>query len=81
MGRYYAEHAGTKAEIARAIELHYKPKGPTDTVPREDQGDAVAIAVALADKLDTLVGLLGHQRKADGFGRSLSAAARGAGRD
>ena len=38
MGRYYAEHAGTKAEIARAIELHYKPKGAGDTVPREDQG-------------------------------------------
>ncbi|MCB1485072.1 MAG: glycine--tRNA ligase subunit beta, partial [Hyphomicrobiaceae bacterium] len=32
MGRYYAEAAGTKPEIARAIELHYKPKGPTDTV-------------------------------------------------
>ena len=34
MGRYYAEAAGTKPEIARAIELHYKPKGPTDTVPQ-----------------------------------------------
>ena len=56
MGRYYAEHAGAKPEIARAIELHYKPKGPTDIVPKEDEGDAVAIAVALADKLDTLVG-------------------------
>jgi glycyl-tRNA synthetase beta chain len=55
MGRYYAEHVGTKPEIARALELHYKPKGPNDTVPREDQGDAVAVAVALADKLDTLV--------------------------
>src|SRR6202051_4015517 len=32
MGRYYAEHVGTKPEIARAIELHYKPKGPTDVV-------------------------------------------------
>ena len=56
MGRYYAEAAGTKPEIARAIELHYKPKGPTDTVPLAAEGDAVAIAVALADKLDTLVG-------------------------
>ena len=55
MGRYYAEKAGTKPEIARAIELHYKPKGPSDTVPKEEEGDAVAIAVALADKLDTLV--------------------------
>jgi glycyl-tRNA synthetase beta chain len=56
MGRYYAEKAGTKPEIARAIELHYKPKGPTDVVPKEEDGDSVAIAVALADKRDTLVG-------------------------
>ena len=42
--------------IARAIELHYKPKGPTDTVPLESEGDGAAVAVALADKLDTLVG-------------------------
>ncbi len=68
MGRYYAEHAGTKAEIARAIELHYKPKGVTDTVPREDQGDAVAIAVALADKLDTLVGFWAINEKPTGSG-------------
>ena len=68
MGRYYAEHAGTKPEIARAIELHYKPKGPTDTVPREDQGDAVAIAVALADKLDTLVGFWAINEKPTGSG-------------
>ena len=68
MGRYYAEKAGTKPEIARAIELHYKPKGPTDTVPREDQGDAVAIAVALADKLDTLVGFWAIGEKPTGSG-------------
>ena len=68
MGRYYAEHAGTKPEIARAIEQHYKPKGPTDTVPREDQGDAVAIAVALADKLDTLVGFWAINEKPTGSG-------------
>jgi len=68
MGRYYAEHAGTKPEIARAIELHYKPKGPTDTVPRADQGDAVAIAVALADKLDTLVGFWAIGEKPTGSG-------------
>ncbi len=55
MGRYYAEKAGTKPAIARAIELHYKPKGVTDTVPKQDDGDSIAIAVALADKLDTLV--------------------------
>ena len=68
MGRYYAEHAGTKGEIARAIELHYKPKGATDTVPREEQGDAVAIAVALADKLDTLVGFWAIGEKPTGSG-------------
>ena len=68
MGRYYAQAAGTKPEIARAIELHYKPKGPTDTVPREDQGDAVAIAVALADKLDTLVGFWAINEKPTGSG-------------
>ncbi|MEQ1714966.1 MAG: glycine--tRNA ligase subunit beta, partial [Hyphomicrobium sp.] len=68
MGRYYAEHAGTKPEIARAIELHYKPKGAGDTVPREDQGDSVAIAVALADKLDTLVGFWAINEKPTGSG-------------
>src|ERR1700704_3500052 len=68
MGRYYAEAAGTKPEIARAIELHYKPKGPTDTVPLASQGDAVAIAVALADKLDTLVGFWAIGEKPTGSG-------------
>ena len=68
MGRYYAEHVGIKPEIARAIELHYKPKGPTDMVPREDQGDAVACAVALADKLDTLVGFWAIGEKPTGSG-------------
>jgi glycyl-tRNA synthetase beta chain len=68
MGRYYAEHGGIKPEIARAIELHYKPKGPTDIVPREDHGDAVAIAVALADKLDTLVGFWAIDEKPTGSG-------------
>jgi glycyl-tRNA synthetase beta chain len=68
MGRYYAEAAGTKPEIARAIELHYKPKGPADSVPRADEGDAVAIAVALADKLDTLVGFWAIGEKPTGSG-------------
>ncbi|MCL4766873.1 MAG: glycine--tRNA ligase subunit beta [Hyphomicrobiaceae bacterium] len=68
MGRYYAESAGTKPEIARAIELHYKPKGPTDTVPKEEEGDSVAIAVALADKLDTLVGFWAIDEKPTGSG-------------
>ncbi|MCC7250655.1 glycine--tRNA ligase subunit beta [Hyphomicrobium sp.] len=68
MGRYYAEKAGTKPEIARAIELHYKPKGQSDTVPKEEEGDAVAIAVALADKLDTLVGFWAIDEKPTGSG-------------
>lgn len=68
MGRYYAEAAGAKPEIARAIELHHKPKGPTDSVPREEEGDSVAIAVALADKLDTLVGFWAIGEKPTGSG-------------
>ncbi|MEL7049299.1 MAG: glycine--tRNA ligase subunit beta, partial [Pseudomonadota bacterium] len=68
MGRYYAEAGGIKPETARAIELHYKPKGPTDTVPLQDDGDAVAIAVALADKLDTLVGFWTIGEKPTGSG-------------
>jgi glycyl-tRNA synthetase beta chain len=68
MGRYYAEKGGTKPEIARAIELHYKPKGPTDTVPKEEDGDGVAVAVALADKLDTLVGFWAIDEKPTGSG-------------
>ena len=68
MGRYYAEAAGTKPEIARALELHYKPKGPTDIVPKEDEGDAVSLAVALADKLDTLVGFWAIGEKPTGSG-------------
>jgi glycyl-tRNA synthetase beta chain len=68
MGRYYAEKAGAKSEIARAIELHYKPKGPTDVVPKEEEGDAVAVAVALADKLDTLVGFWAIDEKPTGSG-------------
>lgn len=68
MGRYYAEAAGAKPEIARAIELHYKPKGPTDTVPSEEEGDSVGIAVALADKIDTLVGFWAIGEKPTGSG-------------
>ncbi len=52
MGRYYAEAQGEDEAVAHAIEDHYKPKGLDDLVP----GDPVAIAVALADKIDTLVG-------------------------
>jgi glycyl-tRNA synthetase beta chain len=52
MGRYYAALQGEPAEVAAAIEEHYKPLGPGDRVPTAP----VSVAVALADKLDTLVG-------------------------
>src|SRR5262249_33603525 len=68
MGRYYAQVAGTKPEIARAIELHYKPKGSADTVPTAADGDSVAMAVALADKLDALVGFWAIGEKPTGSG-------------
>jgi glycyl-tRNA synthetase beta chain len=68
MGRYYAEAEHMNPEIARAIELHYKPRGPTDTVPLEKEGDGAAVAVALADKLDTLVGFWAIGEKPTGSG-------------
>jgi glycyl-tRNA synthetase beta chain len=68
MGRHLAEAEHLDPKVARAIELHYKPKGPTDTVPKEEEGDAVAIAVALADKLDTLVGFWAIGEKPTGSG-------------
>jgi len=68
MGRYYAEAEHMNPEIARALELHYKPKGPTDTVPLEKDGDGVAVALALADKLDTLVGFWAIGEKPTGSG-------------
>ena len=68
MGRYYAEAEHMNPAIARAIELHYKPKGPTDTVPLEKEGDGAAVAVALADKLDTLVGFWAIGEKPTGSG-------------
>jgi len=52
MGKYYAEAQGEDEAVAHACEDHYKPKGPDDLVP----SDPVSIAVALADKIDTLAG-------------------------
>jgi glycyl-tRNA synthetase beta chain len=52
MGKYYAEAQGEDEAVAHASEDHYKPKGPDDLVP----ADPVSVAVALADKIDTLVG-------------------------
>ncbi|MDH4983788.1 glycine--tRNA ligase subunit beta [Hyphomicrobium sp. D-2] len=68
MGRYYAEAERMNPEIARAIELHYKPKGPTDSLPLESEGDGAAVAVALADKLDMLVGFWTIGEKPTGSG-------------
>jgi glycyl-tRNA synthetase beta chain len=51
MGRYYAEAQGEDEAVAHGIEDHYRPKGPDDLVP----SDPVSIAVALADKMETLV--------------------------
>jgi glycyl-tRNA synthetase beta chain len=55
MGRYYALHDGLPVEIADAIEDHYKPRFAGDTLPRGQVG----VCVALADKLETLVGMFG----------------------
>ena len=55
MGKYYAEAQDEDEAVAHACEDHYKPKGPDDFVP----ADPVSIAVALADKIDTLVGFFG----------------------
>ncbi len=55
MGRYYAQHDGLAADIADAIEDHYKPRFAGDSLPR----GKVGTVVALADKLETLVGMFG----------------------
>ena len=75
MGKYYAEAQGEDEAVAHAIEDHYKPKGPDDFVP----ADPVSIAVALADKIDTLVGFWVDRRKADWFKGSLCVATSGFG--
>jgi glycyl-tRNA synthetase beta chain len=62
MGRTYAELQGEDASVAVAIEDHYKPQGPSDAVP----ADPVAIAVALADKLDLLTGFWAIDEKPTG---------------
>lgn len=62
MGRRYAALQGENASVAAAIEDHYKPQGPSDRVPE----DKVAITVALADKLDTLVGFWAIDEKPTG---------------
>ena len=62
MGRYYALDQGEDAAVADAIKDHYKPQGPSDAVPTAP----VSAAVALADKLDTLVGFWAIDEKPTG---------------
>ena len=62
MGKYYALAQGEDASVAVAIEDHYKPQGPNDRVPN----DPVAIAVALADKIDILTGFWAIDEKPTG---------------
>ena len=62
MGKYYAEAQNEDEAVAHACEDHYKPKGPDDLVP----ADPVSIAVALADKIDTLVGFWAIDEKPTG---------------
>ncbi|MGJ0504406.1 MAG: glycine--tRNA ligase subunit beta [Methylocystis sp.] len=62
MGRYYASAQGEQPSVAAAIEEHYKPQGPNDRIPT----DPVSNAVALADKLDTLVGFWAIDEKPTG---------------
>jgi glycyl-tRNA synthetase beta chain len=62
MGRYYAEAAGLPAEVAAAAQDHYSPLGPSDDVPTAP----VSVAVALADKIDTLTGFWAIDEKPTG---------------
>jgi glycyl-tRNA synthetase beta chain len=62
MGKYYALAQGEDAAVAAASEEHYKPLGPNDRVP----ADPVSVAVALADKIDTLVGFWAIDEKPTG---------------
>jgi glycyl-tRNA synthetase beta chain len=62
MGRYYAQAAGETAAVAAAAEEHYSPLGPSDDVPSA----SVSVAVALADKIDTLTGFWAIDEKPTG---------------
>jgi glycyl-tRNA synthetase beta chain len=62
MGRYYALADGEHAEVAEAIAEHYAPQGPSDACPSAP----VSVALALADKIDTLVGFFAIDEKPTG---------------
>jgi len=62
MGAYYARHAGEDEAVARAISEHYRPQGPGDACPSAPE----SVTVALADKIDTLVGFFAIDEKPTG---------------
>lgn len=62
MGRYYALADGEPAAVCEAIGSHYAPQGPSDSCPTEE----LSVAVALADKIDTLVGFFAIDEKPTG---------------
>jgi glycyl-tRNA synthetase beta chain len=62
MGRYYAIEGGEDPAVAEALADHYKPLGPGDACPTAP----VSVAVALADKIDTLVGFFGIDERPTG---------------
>jgi glycyl-tRNA synthetase beta chain len=62
MGRYYAEAQGEPAELARALEEHYRPRYAGDSLPTTKTGQALA----LADKIDTLVGIFAIEQRPTG---------------
>lgn len=62
MGGYYAVASGEDKEVAEAVANHYRPQGPQDKVPSLPE----ALAVSLADKIDTLVGFFGVDAKPTG---------------
>jgi glycyl-tRNA synthetase beta chain len=64
MGRYYALHDGEPGAVANAISEHYRPAGPSDSLP----STPVSMAVALADKLDMMTGLFAAGEKPTGSG-------------
>lgn len=62
MGSYYAEHDGEEAEVAAAIAGHYRPKSAHDGLP----ADLYSAALGLADRIDSLVGIFGINKKPRG---------------
>ena len=62
MGRYYALGEGLNGKVANAVAAHYRPQGPSDSVP----ADPVSIVVALADKFDTLAGFFSIDERPTG---------------